>query len=164
MLAKRIRTWKKRFSLPDAKLAAVISSLLRLGQLDRFGGFAPLPIRIFVGVFLIYMSQDNVFSAARMAEFEAFLATHGFPAPDIAAPVSVYAQFICGGLLLVGALTRWAALVIMINFVVALVGVHLALPLRTWLEPCAMLAVATALFIGGPGRISIDWALARRRS
>ena len=140
------------------------SSLLRLSQLDRFGGFAPLPIRIFVGVFLIYMSQDNIFSSARMTEFEGFLAAHEFPAPAIAAPLSVYAQFICGGLLILGALTRWAALVVMINFVVALVGVHLALPLRTWLEPCAMLAVATALFIGGPGRISIDAALARMRA
>ena len=138
-------------------------SLLHLDSLDRFGGFAPLAIRLFLGTFLIYMSQDNVFSAARMDEFEQFLAQHSFPAPEIAARVSVYAQFVCGILVLVGALTRWAAFVMIVNFVVALIGVHRLLPVRTFLEPCAMLACSIALFIGGAGRVSIDAILRRPR-
>ena len=138
-------------------------SLLHLDSLDRFGGFAPLAIRLFLGTFLIFMSQDNVFSGARMAEFEQFLAQHSFPAPSASAHVSVYAQFVCGILILVGALTRWAALLMIVNFVVALVGVHRALPFRTFLEPCAMLACAVALFIGGAGRVSIDAILRRPR-
>jgi putative oxidoreductase len=139
-------------------------SLLHLDSLDRYGGFAPLAIRVFMGTFLVYMSQDNVFSAARMEEFEQFLAQNAFPAPALAARVSVYAQFLCGILVLVGAFTRWAALVLIVNFIVAIAGVHRALPFRTWLEPCAMLACATALFIGGAGRVSVDALLAQRRA
>lgn len=139
-------------------------SLLHLDSLDRYGGFAPLAIRVFLGTFLIFMSQDNVFSAARMSEFEQFLAHSNFPAPALAARLSVYAQFLCGILVLAGALTRWAALVMIVHFVVAIVGVHRALPFRTFLEPCAMLASSIALFIGGAGRISVDAVLRRPRT
>jgi putative oxidoreductase len=135
-----------------------------LDRLARFGGFAPIPIRIFLGFFLLYMAQDNVFSSARMLEFERFLDGNGFPLPAIAARVSVYAQFLGGILILLGAFTRVAALVIAVNFVVAIVGVHLALPVRTWLEPCAMLAGALALFIGGAGQLSVDSYRAARAS
>ena len=135
-----------------------------LHRLDRLAGFAPLPIRIFLGVFLIYMSQDNVFSGARMVEFEHFLDANGFPLPAVSARVSVYAQFLGGVLVAIGAFTRWAALVIAVNFIVAIAGVHLALPVRTWLEPCAMLACALALVVGGAGRLSVDEWLKRRRT
>jgi uncharacterized membrane protein YphA (DoxX/SURF4 family) len=69
---------------------------------------------------------------------------------------------VCGSLVLVGFATRWAALIMIANFAVALVGVHLQLPFRTWLEPCAMLACSIALFIGGAGRFSTDWRAAQR--
>jgi putative oxidoreductase len=98
-----------------------------------------------------------------MDEFEAFLKANDFPAPSLAARVSVYAQFGCGILLIAGAFMRWAALAMVVNFAVAIVGVHWSLPFRTWLEPCAMLACALALFIGGPGRVSVDELLLRRR-
>jgi putative oxidoreductase len=134
-----------------------------LDRLARFGGFAPLPIRIFLGVFLVYMVQDNVRSGARMLEFEQFLDANGFPLPAIAARVSVYVQLLGGILIAAGAFTRWAALAIAINFMIAIIGVHLALPFRTWLEPSAMLAAALALVIGGAGRLSVDaWREGRR--
>ena len=127
------------------------------------GEFAPLPIRIFLGVFLVYMTQDNVLSTARMGEFAQFLDANGFPLPAIAARVSVYTQLLGGLLIAAGAVTRWAAAAIAVNFVVAIVGVHFALPFRTWLEPCAMLAAALALVFGGAGRWSVDAWLARRK-
>jgi putative oxidoreductase len=158
---ERLFARPRHFELP-ARVQSVMRSLLRLDSLDRYGGFAPLAIRLFLGVFLVFMSQDNVFSAARMDEFAKFLAANHFPEPDIAARVSVYAQFACGILVFVGLITRWAAWVMSINFIVALIGVHRGLPFRTWLEPCSMLACSIALFIGGAGRMSLDWRLARR--
>lgn len=132
------------------------SSIAQLDHVDSFAGFAPLAIRVFLGGFLVFLSQDNVFSGDRMAEFEKFLAGNGFPMVAVAARVSVYAQFVCGILIVVGAFTRWAALLMIVNFVVAIVGVHLNLPFRTLLEPAAMLASSIALFLGGAGRLSID--------
>lgn len=130
--------------------------------LERFQDDAPLLLRLFLGTFLIYMSQDNVFSSARMDEFEAFLGQNGFPIPGVAAPVSVYAQFAAGILILLGLFTRWAAAVMVINFVVAVVGVHLGTPFRTFLEPLAMLSCSAFLAIAGAGRISLDRVLRRR--
>jgi putative oxidoreductase len=124
--------------------------------LPHAAGFAPLALRLFAGTFLIYMSADNVLSAARMAEFTGFLRQFGFPAPELLAPLSVYAQFAAGIALLLGLLTRGAAAVMIVNFVVALAAVHPALPFREALDPSAMLACCIALLLLGGGKWSID--------
>ena len=135
---------------------------LLLEPLGRHRDFGPLPLRLFAGTFLIYMSQDNVFSAERMAEFERFLGQFGFPAPALAAPLSVYAQFAAGVLFLLGLLVRPAAAVMVVNFVVALAMVHTRAPFREALDPTAMLAVALSLVVTGAGALSMDAWLARR--
>ena len=132
---------------------------------DRLRALGPLPMRLFAGTFLVYMSQDNVFSAARMAEFERFLAQFGFPLPALAAPLSVYAQFACGLLFLAGLWVRPAAAVMIVNFVVALAMVHTRAPFREALDPSAMLAASASLLLTGAGAASLDaWRAARRAS
>ncbi len=132
--------------------------------LDERRDLAPLFLRLFAGTFLVHMSQDNVFSWARMEEFAGFLHQHGFPFPLASAVVSVAAQFLSGVLFLAGAFVRWAALAMVVNFVVALVMVHPAMPFREALDPAAMLAGALCLLLLGAGRFSIDeWRAARAR-
>ena len=63
---------------------------LFLNPAQRFGDFALLLLRIFVGLFLVWGVWDNVTSPERMHEFQAFLAQHDFPAPGLMAPLSVY--------------------------------------------------------------------------
>lgn len=121
-------------------------------------------IRVFMGTFLIYMSQDNVFDGSRMLEFERFLQQFGFPIPPVSARVSVYAQLACGVLTLLGAFTRAAAAVLIVNFVVALVMVHTRLPFREALDPAAMLAGSLFLLFNGAGVPSVDAWRARRRA
>lgn len=129
---------------------------LQLRMLDRAQPFSPVVIRGFLGIFLIYMSQDNILSAARMQEFVAFLTAHGYPAPEVSARLSVYAQCTCGALITLGLLTRWAAAVMVGHFIVAIVGVHIGLPFRTFLEPLAMLSGSLFLVLHGPGRPALD--------
>jgi putative oxidoreductase len=121
-------------------------------------------IRLFAGTFLIYMSQDNVFSGARMAEFERFLTQFGFPLPALAAPVSVYAQFAAGICFLLGCCTRIAATFMIVNFLVAIFMVHTKLPFREALDPSAMLAASLSLLLTGAGPISIDAWWSRRKA
>ena len=132
------------------------SFLVRRDTLPPGADFAPLALRLFTGTFLVYMSQDNVFSAERMAEFTGFLTQFGFPAPQVMAPLSVYAQFVAGIALLAGFMTRIAAAVMIVNFLVALAMVHPSLPFREALDPTAMLASSIALLLLGGGRWSLD--------
>ena len=124
--------------------------------LDRHNGCGVLALRLAIGVRLVEGTQDNVFSQARMEEFAQFLAAHGTPWPLFSAWLSAYAQFIGGGLFILGLFTRPAGLVMTINFVAALVIAHRATPfLQTW-PALMMLAGAVYFLFCGPGRLSLD--------
>lgn len=137
-------------------------SRLSLSFLDRYREYGPLFIRLVVGFHLVYKSQDNVFSSARMHEFVVFLEAHGFPLPAFCAPLSVYAQFVCGLLFIVGAFARHAGAVMTFNFVVAYTMVHWGLPYPNNFEPLMMLAAGLFFLFHGAGRLSVDEWLARR--
>ena len=129
---------------------------LLLTPLARFGDVGLLLLRWVTGAFLVYQSQDNVFSAARMHEFEQFLVQFGFPAPGLMAPLCVWAQFLCGIAFILGLLTRWAGLITAFNFIVALWMVH-------WNDPVpgiwpAAILIFLGLYFGlrGSGRYGID--------
>lgn len=124
--------------------------------LDEQREWGPVFLRVFAGTFLVYMSQDNVLSWARMEEFERFLRQFGLPFPLLCAVLSAGAQFVAGLLFLAGALVRPAAAVMAVNFIVALVVVHPSLPFREALDPSAMLVSALCLLFTGAGRLSVD--------
>ncbi|MEM9600304.1 MAG: DoxX family protein, partial [Pseudomonadota bacterium] len=115
-----------------------------------------LLFRLLVGTFLIWGVWDNIISAERMSEFSGFLRANGFSYPDIMAPISVYAQFICGAGILFGMFTRWVGILCTINFIVALIMVDAQGGFRQAF-PAAML-VMFGLYISarGAGRFSFD--------
>lgn len=133
-----------------------LKKLLFLPDNARHADLGLLLLRGATGAFLIYQSQDNVFSAARMAEFEKFLAQFGFIFPELMAPLSVYAQFAAGIAFILGLLTRWAGLVTAFNFIVAVYMVHWndSVP-GIW--PAAIL-IFLGLYFGlrGAGRYGFD--------
>ena len=134
----------------------MLTRLIWLPALDRHREAGPLLFRLFLGATLVYGTQDNVFHAERMLEFRDFLAANGFPAPLASAYLSAYAQFVCGALIAVGLLTRAAAAVMVVNFLVALAMVHVSLPFSANISPLAMLFGSVLfLFLGG-GPISLD--------
>jgi putative oxidoreductase len=130
--------------------------------LDRHRDVGALFIRLAVGTRLISGTQDNVFSYARMQEFEAFLAGHGTPFPLLSAIVSVYAQFVCGALFIVGLWTRPAAVVMIVNFLAALIIAHRRTPFEVTWPALMMLAGALFFLFHGAGRPSIDAIVAGR--
>jgi putative oxidoreductase len=133
-------------------------------RLERHSALGVPLFRLFLGATLVYGTQDNVFHRERMLEFRDFLAQNGFPAPLFNAHLSAYAQFVCGLLIIAGAATRPAALVMVVNFVVALWMVHAGQPFNANIAPLAMLFGATMLALHGPGAYSVDAVMARRRS
>ena len=141
---------------------------LRLGMLDRtldpYREYGPLFIRLIVGYRLVWGTADNVFSYARMLEFSEFLAGHGVPWPLFAAFISAYAQFFAGVLFILGAWTRPAAAVMLINFTVGLLLVHIGQPFLDNYDALVMLFGAAFLFLHGAGGASVDAWRGRRTS
>ena len=134
-----------------------------LSSLDKYKDYAAFFIRLIVGFHLIYGTQDNVFSYARMEEFAGFLAARGVPAPLFSAFLSAYAQFVCGILFILGAATRYAAAIMIINFVAALVIAHRGDTYPNTFPALMMLAAACFLLLHGAGKVSVDDALGGRR-
>jgi putative oxidoreductase len=126
--------------------------------------FGMLFVRLIVGFHLVYGTQDNVVSWARMLEFRDFLAERGVPFPLLSANLSVWAQLTCGILILLGAAIRPAAIVMIVNFIAAMLIAH-----RTGGYPPAapalfMLFTNIAFLVHGAGRASVDHYLATRRA
>ncbi|HEV2079769.1 MAG TPA: DoxX family protein [Allosphingosinicella sp.] len=137
---------------------------LLLTPLARLGDFGLLLLRWVTGAFLIYQSHDNVFSSARMDEFEKFMTQFNFVYPELMAPLSVYAQFACAILFILGLLTRWAGLVTAFNFVVAVWMVHWPEAFNLW-WPALILVFLGILFATiGAGRYSLDHRIFSRSS
>ena len=113
-------------------------------------------LRLVVGWRLIDGTQDNVFSWERMIEFRDFLEQHNVIFPLFCAQVSVYAQFICGILYLIGFMTRTAAVIMIINFVAALLIVHIGLTFEQSFDALMMLFASVFFLFHGPGKFSID--------
>ncbi|HEV2860400.1 MAG TPA: DoxX family protein [Pyrinomonadaceae bacterium] len=138
--------------------------MLKLSGLEKYKEYGVIFVRLAVGFHLVYGTQDNVFSYARMEEFAAFLAAHKVPFPLFSAFLSAYAQFICGGLFIVGLWTRYAAAVMVINFIAALVIAHVGDAYPNTFPALMMLAAACFLLLHGAGKLSVDGALEGRAS
>jgi putative oxidoreductase len=131
--------------------------------LGRWSDLSLAALRALTGAFLVHGTLDNVTSAARMEEFLGFLRAHNFILPELMAPLSVWAQFVCGGLLVLGLLTRWAGLVIAFNFVVAVWMVHWTEDFRGWWPAIVLVFLGLHFAASGAGRWSLDALLFRRR-
>ena len=140
--------------------------LIALDGLRGLSDAAFLVLRVLVGAFLMWGTWDNIASAARMQEFAGFLTALHCPMPELAAPVSVYAQFLCGALILLGLLTRWAGLVMTFNFIVAVALLTLGggeTDFRALFPPLVMIAVPLVLATHGAGAYAVDAVLARSK-
>ncbi|NZA26718.1 DoxX family protein [Luteimonas sp. SJ-92] len=115
-----------------------------------------LLLRLVCGGHLVWMTQDNVFSWARMLEFRDFLAHHGFAWPLFCALLSVAGQFLGGLALVVGLYTRFAGLVVAVNFAVAIWMVDGRAPYPAAFAAMALVATGLCLMFTGAGRWSLD--------
>lgn len=117
-----------------------------------------LLLRIFIGCRLFYGVIDNVLSWERMVEFSSFLAANNFPIPLISAVISVYVQLVGSILILVGFKLRVAAFLLSINFLVAIIFVHVQSSdtIEGMTPALAMLFGCMALLFTGADKISLE--------
>ncbi len=139
------------------------ASWFQLTFLRRGDDLAFLLLRLLTGAFLVHGVWDNIASAQRMDEFVGFLRASKFAWPELMAPLSVWAQFLCGIGFLLGALTRWAGLICAFNFIVACAMVHWQQDFRGWWPAAVLVVIGLLLATHGPGRYSIDEQRRARR-
>jgi putative oxidoreductase len=132
---------------------------LYLSGAQRFGDFALLLLRIFVGLFLIWGVWDNVTEPDRMREFVEFLRKAHFASPEILARISVYAQLLIGAGFVLGLFTRWAGIFCVIHFVVAIAMVDRFDGMRGVFPSGCLVLIGLYLATHGAGRFSLDSAL-----
>ena len=136
--------------------------MLKLSIPEKYKEYGVIFIRLIVGFHLIYGTQDNVFSYARMEEFAGFLSVRGVPFPLFSAFLSAYSQFICGILFIAGLAIRYGAIVMIINFVAALIIAHIGDTYPNMFPALMMLAAACFFLVHGAGKLSVDSMLERR--
>ena len=116
---------------------------------------ALLLLRLAFGFRLVFGTVDNIVSWEQMLEFRDFLEGHGFPIPLVSAVVSVYAQFLAGLCWMIGFRVKLFSILMIGNFVVALLFVHIAGG-STYLETAPavhMLVVSIVFVLTGAGRL-----------
>jgi putative oxidoreductase len=91
-----------------------------------------------------------------MLEFRDFLEQHHVVYPLVAASISVYAQFLCGILYMTGLFIRPAAIIMIINFTVALLVVHVGTTLQQSFDALTMFFGSIFFLFYGPGKISAE--------
>jgi len=129
---------------------------LLLAWLEKNKDVGVFLLRIFIALRLIYGVQDNILSWSRMLEFRDFLQKFHFPLPLSSAVISVYAQFLCAVLILIGWKTRYAALVLIINFMIAWIMVDRHGSIEDMTPALSILFCSFLFLFQGAGRFSIE--------
>ena len=96
---------------------------------ERFAVWGPLFIRIALGItFVVHGSQKlfGVFGGPGISGFAKYLEIVGVPIPTLFSPTVAAVEFFGGILILTGFLTRWAALFISIDMLIAILLVHIS--------------------------------------
>lgn len=139
---------------------------LALSPMDRLAGFAPLIVRVIVGIIMVAHGWQKLTMMSPAGFGQQMLAPLGVPAPTLMGYVVTFVELVGGILLILGLFSRLAALLLTINlaFAILLVKVNIGLIAPPEMGAGAELDLAliagflTILF-AGPGALSLDRAL-----
>ena len=124
---------------------------------DYFAWAGPLAVRIVVGWVFLWSGWTKLNQLPRMIDN---FRDWGIPAPEFFTPLASGTEFVCGILLLIGLLTRFAAVPMMIVMAVAIISAKWADvdSLETFLgfDEVAYFVMFAWLAIAGPGPVSVD--------
>ena len=137
---------------------------LSLSPLGRLAEFAPLAVRVIVGVIMAAHGLQKLLAGP--GNFGGFLAQLGVPAPTLMSYVVTLVELGGGILLVIGLFSRLAALLLTIDLAVAILLVKVGVG---FLSPegggagaeldLALIAGFLAILFARPGRISLDHKL-----
>ncbi len=115
---------------------------------------ALLVVRVWLGAMMAYHGFPKVFGNAQ--GFVEYLNKLGFPAPELWAALAGGAEFFGGLLIVVGFLTRPAAIAVLITMLVAGFIAHGADPFSKKELALAYVALSLTTLLSGSGKFSLD--------
>lgn len=142
------------------------STYARSTNFSRRVDTALLILRIVVGVIFLVHGGQKLFVFGFAGVTGAF-GQMGIPMPAITGPLAAIVEFLAGGALVIGLLTRLAALGLAIDMLGAILMVHLKggffMP-NGYEFALTLLAANVAIAIAGAGYYSVDRVIAERRA
>ena len=121
-------------------------------------------LRVVVGIVFLMHGWQKLF-VFHFAGVAGFLGQLGVPAPSVMGVVLTLVEFLGGIALILGLFTRWAAWLLAIEMVVAILLVHFKhgffMP-QGFEFALTLLAANLALALNGPGSASVDGVLGRK--
>lgn len=133
-----------------------------LTSLGRFRDYAPFLLRLAFAYELFDAAGHTALHPAEgIPGYAGWLWELGFPFPVVSAILSAYTEFFGALLMVLGWKTRWAALLLAINFVLAIGVGHIAIgdTYKNTFPAINLLAMSVFLLLNGPGKPSIDEGL-----
>ena len=130
---------------------------------------ALLAVRLIVGIIIAAHGWEKLTVIGPANFGQSLLAPNGVPLPTFMGYVVTFTEVIGGILLIVGLLSRLAALSLTINLLIAtlMVNMHVGLLSSTGGVgaelPLALIAGFLAILSAGPGRLSLDYLLGVER-
>jgi putative oxidoreductase len=131
-----------------------------LSTAGRLSFLGPTLARLTLGVVFVGTGWGKLHSLDKVTGFFTEL---GIPAPGFNAVLAASAEFVCGGLLLLGLLSRLAAIPLIITMIVAILtakrgdlhGISDLLGFEEW----TYIVLAIWIAVAGPGPLSLDRVL-----
>ena len=132
------------------------------GSVRGAAGYAPLVVRVLAGVIMAAHGWQKLQGGP--SGFGQALAGSGVPLPELMAYVVTLVELIGGVLLIVGLLSRLAALLLTIDLVVAILLVKVNIGLLSPADgsgvgaelDLALIGGLLVVLLAGPGRLSVD--------
>ena len=125
--------------------------------LDRFQSFGALVLRLVLGIIMVRHGYDKIIPSGALYNF-AHMVTR-MHLPIWLGYVAAFTEFFGGMLLILGLLTRVAALMTAIDMAVAVAKVHLhggIMGPNSFALPLALFAIALMLVFTGCGALGLD--------
>ncbi|MCS7078566.1 MAG: DoxX family protein [Chloracidobacterium sp.] len=137
-----------------------MKKLLLLGWLDRLAAGGPLLIRLAVGGAMVIHGSQKLFGDP--GRFIGFVEKIGFPLPTVFGWAAIAAEFLGGIALLLGLMTRWAAVFVAFTMGVAAFVAHANDGFNKQEYPLVLMVGALSLLASGGGALSLDaWLFGR---
>ena len=138
---------------------------LSLSPLSRLASLAPLAVRIIVGIIMLAHGWQKLTEMGPGNFGGQMLAGLGVPLPVFMGYVVTFIEIIGGILLIIGFLSRLAALLLTIDLVVAVLLVKVNVGFLSGSSgtgaelDLALIAGFLVILFAGPGRLSVDHAM-----